>query len=108
MSAHPQPITCSELEKRLRTRTPPQVLDVRPQKNFQMGHIPGAKSIPAGDLRYRYRELDSNRPIVVVCQNMSNSYRAGHFLLRCGYEDVAILIGGMLWWQGETEIQAGK
>lgn len=44
------------------------VLDVRPVEEYRAGHIPGALSIPVGELRKRLRNLPADREIVAYCR----------------------------------------
>jgi ArsR family transcriptional regulator len=44
------------------------VLDVRPVDEFCAGHIPGAISIPVGELVARLNELPKRREIVAYCR----------------------------------------
>ncbi|MSO35644.1 MAG: metalloregulator ArsR/SmtB family transcription factor [Acidobacteria bacterium] len=44
------------------------VVDVRPGPEFDAGHIPGAVSIPLGELKKRLRELPKHRAIVAFCR----------------------------------------
>lgn len=44
------------------------VLDVRPVEEYRAGHIPGALSIPVGELQARLQELPKNRQIVAYCR----------------------------------------
>ena len=44
------------------------VLDVRPSEEYRAGHIPGALSIPVGELRTRLAELPKRRQIVAYCR----------------------------------------
>lgn len=44
------------------------VLDVRPREEYRAGHIPGAISIPVGELRARLAELPKNREVVAYCR----------------------------------------
>jgi rhodanese-related sulfurtransferase len=44
------------------------VLDVRPEDEFAMGHLPGALNIPLGELERRLGELPANREIVAYCR----------------------------------------
>lgn len=44
------------------------VVDVRPGPEFDAGHIPGAVSIPLGELKKRLRELPKHRVIVAYCR----------------------------------------
>ena len=43
------------------------VVDVRSQASYDMGHIPGAKLIPAGDILNHINELPRDRMIVTYC-----------------------------------------
>ena len=40
-------------------------LDVRQPKEYDHGHLPGAKLIPLGDLDKRVDELGKERPVVI-------------------------------------------
>jgi rhodanese-related sulfurtransferase/DNA-binding transcriptional ArsR family regulator len=44
------------------------VLDVRPADEYRAGHIPGALSIPVGELKTRLKELPKNREVVAYCR----------------------------------------
>ena len=44
------------------------VLDVRPEDEFALGHLPGAINIPMRDLKRRLAELDRNQEIVAYCR----------------------------------------
>jgi rhodanese-related sulfurtransferase/DNA-binding transcriptional ArsR family regulator len=44
------------------------VLDVRPVAEYDAGHIPGARSIPVGELEARLQELPTDRQIVAYCR----------------------------------------
>lgn len=44
------------------------VLDVRPPEEYRAGHIPGALSIPVGELKARLAELPKGREVVAYCR----------------------------------------
>jgi rhodanese-related sulfurtransferase/DNA-binding transcriptional ArsR family regulator len=44
------------------------VLDVRPPEEYRAGHIPGALSIPVGELKARLKELPKGRDVVAYCR----------------------------------------
>ncbi|MEX1157417.1 MAG: metalloregulator ArsR/SmtB family transcription factor [Thermomicrobiales bacterium] len=44
------------------------VLDVRPIPEYQAGHLPGARSIPVGELEARLGELRPDQEIVAYCR----------------------------------------
>ena len=63
-----EPISRSELRKRLRSGAV-TVLDVRPEDEFALGHLPTACQHPAqGRLRRGSRELDPSQEIVAYCR----------------------------------------
>ena len=62
-----EPISRKELQHRLR-RGSVTVLDVRPEDEFVLGHVPGALSIPLGVLKKRLSELDPSKEIVAYCR----------------------------------------
>lgn len=43
------------------------VIDVRNQASYDLGHIPGAKLIPAGEILNHINELPRNKTIVTYC-----------------------------------------
>lgn len=44
------------------------VLDVRPTREYQQGHVAGARSIPVDELEARLGELDPQREVVAYCR----------------------------------------
>lgn len=44
------------------------VLDVRPEDEFQAGHLPGAVNIPLAELEVRLSELGEGREVVAYCR----------------------------------------
>jgi rhodanese-related sulfurtransferase len=44
------------------------VLDVRPEDEFALGHIPGALNIPLGKLKHRLGELPADREVIAYCR----------------------------------------
>ena len=61
-----EPVTRRELKARLKAGDT-VVLDVRPSAEFVAGHIPGARSVPIGELR-RLRSLAKDVEIVAYCR----------------------------------------
>ena len=60
-------ITRDELRRRLR-QGDVVVLDVRPQPEYDAGHIPGALSLPVSDLKSRLSEVPQGTEIVAYCR----------------------------------------
>lgn len=62
-----EPVSRKELLKRLRTGAV-TILDVRPEDEFALGHLPGAVNIPLRALKARLSELDTSQEIVAYCR----------------------------------------
>ena len=63
-----EPVTREELARRLQDSDDLVVLDVRPAAEYAAGHLPGAVSIPIGELRRRLAELPADREVVAYCR----------------------------------------
>jgi rhodanese-related sulfurtransferase len=44
------------------------LLDVRPAREFEAGHLPGARSVPLAELPARLRDLPRDREVVAYCR----------------------------------------
>jgi ArsR family transcriptional regulator len=62
-----EPVSREELVQRLRAGAV-TVLDVRPDDEFALGHLPGAVNIPLQALEARLSELDPSQEIVAYCR----------------------------------------
>ncbi|QJR80525.1 rhodanese-like domain-containing protein [Alteromonas pelagimontana] len=78
------------------------VLDIRPEKDFKLGHILGSRQIKPEELRAKnFKKLENvkGKPIIVVCA-MGNSARGvASSLNKAGFDDVKVLKGGINAWQ---------
>lgn len=59
-------ITTSELETLIK-QGKAFLVDVRNQDSFDMGHIPGSRLIPAGEILNHVNELPRDKTIVTYC-----------------------------------------
>ncbi|MPZ30040.1 MAG: metalloregulator ArsR/SmtB family transcription factor [Rhodospirillales bacterium] len=62
-----EPVTRAELMSRLRDGAV-TVLDVRPQDEFALGHLPGAINVPLAELERRLSALEPGQEIVAYCR----------------------------------------
>lgn len=60
-------ITRDELRQRVESGGA-VVIDVRPADDYEAGHIPGARSVPFGELLQRLDELDGDVEVVAYCR----------------------------------------
>lgn len=59
-------VTIDELETMMKTGRV-FVVDVRSQDSYDVGHIPGAKLIPSGEILNHVKELPRDKLIVTYC-----------------------------------------
>ncbi|WP_370934566.1 ArsR/SmtB family transcription factor [Amycolatopsis sp. cg13] len=78
------------------------VLDVRPETEFEAGHIAGAVSVPLDELEDRLSELPADQEVVAYCRGefCVLSYEAVR-LLRARGRQARRMSGGMLEWRSE-------
>ncbi len=81
-----------------------QLIDVREQREFEGGHILGARNIPLSQLRQRAGEIRPDKPVYLYCQTGSRTYRAAEFLKKKqNCEDLNFLKGGFRKWSGKIK-----
>lgn len=81
------------------------ILDVREVAEYAFGHIPGAKSIPMGDLADRINELDPTQTIYVICRTGTRSDIAARQLTAAGFTNIYNVLPGMTEYIGELETE---
>ena len=81
-----------------------QAVDVREPDEFAVGHIPGAKLLPLGEVLSRAAEVlpDKHAPWLVYCRPGRRSADAVQKLESLGYTNLRDL-GGILSWPYEIE-----
>ena len=79
-------------------------VDVREPDEFAVGHIPGAKLLPLGEVLSRAAEVlpDKNAPWLIYCRTGRRSADAVQKLDSLGYTNLYDL-GGILSWPYEIE-----
>jgi glyoxylase-like metal-dependent hydrolase (beta-lactamase superfamily II)/rhodanese-related sulfurtransferase len=88
-------ISPQELHEMLQSNPGMVLVDARAAQEFEARHLPGAKNIPAPDMRTRHTELPKNKPITIVCGTGIRSSLAGSILQRNGFKDVRNVAGGI-------------
>jgi sulfur-carrier protein adenylyltransferase/sulfurtransferase len=89
-----------DLARRLKSDTPPVVIDVRDPDEYRDGHIEAATNISRGFLEFRVGTAvsDPNTPVVLYCQTGLRSVLAAKALKELGYTTVINLQGGYQKW----------
>ena len=77
------------------------LLDVRTDKEYEGGHIPGSVHVPLSEIGDKIKKLKKDKELVVYCQSGNRSSRAAAYLDAAGYTDVHDA-GGFRTWNGPT------
>lgn len=82
-----------------------QLIDVRTPKEFESGHLKGAKHHHIYDKNFREQVsyLDKEKPVYVYCKAGGRSQEAAEELKAMGFKKVYDLQGGISGWKGEIE-----
>jgi rhodanese-related sulfurtransferase len=75
-----------------------RVLDVREDREFRSGHLPGAIHVPVRALPGRVEKLKRDKPYAVICASGSRSRGATQLLLDRGLEGAVSVRGGTGAW----------
>ncbi|WP_399208719.1 sulfurtransferase TusA family protein [Sutcliffiella horikoshii] len=97
---YPHVVTNEELAAKLEAGI--TVLDVREPAEYAFGHIPGAVSVPLGDLEGGIAELDKEKETYVICRTGSRSDMAAQKLTELCFTNVKNVVPGMSKWEGPT------
>jgi rhodanese-related sulfurtransferase len=94
-------MSLAELSAQLERADRPTVIDVRERDAFETAHIPGALSIPRGQLELRVNEAlpDPTVRIVTACEFGKISTLAAATLRSLGFMRATALDGGMKAWK---------
>lgn len=100
-------ISVDELDGLMRTGSV-RVLDVREDWEFRRGRVPGAISMPLGQLSGRAAELPRGKPLAIICEHGSRSLTATEFLLSQGFDGAVSVRGGTSAWAlSNRELERG-
>lgn len=93
------------LHTEMESPSSPYVFDIRPEKEYDAGHIPGAAKLPATGLVTLITQKDKlvtdtkTEPVVLVCQSDLESIKMWKKLRSEGWENIRVLKGGMFKWK---------
>jgi len=76
------------------------LVDVRQEKEYAEGHLPGAKWIPMDELEERQGDLDPRKPTIAYCSGGVRSRAAATILANAGFREVCSMRGGLRQWEG--------
>jgi glyoxylase-like metal-dependent hydrolase (beta-lactamase superfamily II)/rhodanese-related sulfurtransferase len=97
-------LTVREFEQARHDLEGVQIVDIRNPGEIALGVVPGAVTIPVGQLPARLGELDPAVPTVVYCAGGYRSSVAASLLRTNGFADVSDLLGGFGAWVEVTQM----
>ena len=94
-------IAASELLALIEAGAAPTIIDVRSRKEFQEGHVPGARLLPFWKLLSGSPWIPASAadPLILYCGHGPRAYLAGAALRRRGFQSVRYLRGHMADWR---------
>ena len=86
----------------------PLLVDVREPDEYADVRAEGAALLPLSTFMLRFRQLPTDRPLLMICRTGSRSGQATAFLLANGWTDVTNVAGGtMAWVQSGLPVRRG-
>jgi rhodanese-related sulfurtransferase len=86
-------------------------VDTRARKHFEEGHLPGARSLPAGEVESYLKQIDKlrERPLILYDDGGLDAERAAKVLARNGFNQLYTVEGGIpAWRKAELPTQSGS
>ncbi len=99
---HVKECTVADVKSRLERKETFQLIDVREDREWEAGHLPGAVHLGKGIIEPRYREGRSQTrpaPLVLYCGGGFRSALAAKNLQEMGYTNVISMDGGFSGWK---------
>lgn len=84
-----------------------QVVDVREPAEYVAGHVPGAASIPMGQLPGRLNEIHRSKPVFVICQSGGRSSAMTDVLRHHGFDAHSVTGGTAAWTASNRPVATG-
>ena len=75
------------------------LIDVRTDREYRQGHLPGAVHVPLAEVGARVKKVKKDKEIVVYCQSGNQSIWAIKRLMGMGYTRLYNLKGGYRAWK---------
>lgn len=75
------------------------LIDIRTDKEYKQGHIPGSIHISLNDVGNKAKKLRKDKDVLVYCQNGNRSIWAIKRLMGMGYTRLYNLKGGYIAWK---------
>jgi rhodanese-related sulfurtransferase len=80
------------------------ILDVRSRKEYEQGHLNGAKNIPFDEIMKEGWDIDNDKIVLVYCSRGGRSMRVANYLSYKGYKVINV-VGGINKYNGKNIIK---
>jgi rhodanese-related sulfurtransferase len=102
---NPLEVTVQEANALLDSPTPPKLIDVREQEEFETCQLNGAVLLPLSSFVQDFPVAlpDPAQKILLYCHHGMRSLRAAEYLSQRGYTDVKSIAGGIDRWSVEID-----
>ncbi len=102
-----------DVVKHLKENSDIAVIDVRTEAEFygDLGHVPGAINIPLQKLDEKIKDLGDQlegmkeETVYVVCRTDNRASISARTLVKAGFKDVRVMVGGMIRWKREGQFK---
>ena len=74
------------------------IADIRDERSFDMGHIPGAVKIDNTNVQQFITDADLDKPLIVCCYHGNMSQSGASFFAQHGFTKTYSLDGGFSGW----------
>lgn len=95
-------VTALELNRRIASGQPAELLDVRSPVEYAAAHVPGTRLIPLDQLEpesFVRQRAQSDAPLYVLCQSGGRARKAIEKFRRAGFNGCVLVEGGTQAWE---------
>ncbi len=84
-----------------------RLIDVREPAEYVEGHVPGAVLVPMSQLANRVDELETDRPVHLICASGNRSGVMAELLEAKGFEAINVVGGTTAWARSGKPLDQG-
>lgn len=98
MSNTVQNCTVSELNEKIKSGEPVQIIDVREEHEYQTVRLQDTVLLPLSTFHTDFNKVDKSKPAYMLCGVGKRATVAAEHLLANGYSEVIVIDGGIKDW----------